>query len=543
MIGANKKRGSPAGNISSNKVSLGSMDKLTSILGLKKKGLKVLFVSSEEAPFAKVGGLGEVVFSLPRALRRLGHDARVMIPLYGNIDREKFKLAYVHKNLSVPTTPDGGASVVCNIRKYESKGSDKDPVTTYFLENQEYYEMRSNVYGYTDDRIRFALLSRGCLEFLSVWKGWIPDIIVCADWMTGYLPNYLRTEYKDDKALANITTVFSIHNLAIQGTDKPQRFTPEMARDDGYGPIPGLFDARMNDINPMRRGIIHADIVNTVSPTYAQEITTEEYGEGLEELLREKHEDLFGILNGIDYKTNNPATDPLLAAKFSSLNFDARKANKAVLQKRLGLPQDKNVFMMGIASRISRQKGFVLLQPTIETFLRTTGSQLVVVGTGDTDLMDFFLDLQKKLPTQVASIMQYDNILPHLIFAGCDVLLIPSKYEPSGLTQMEAMRYGTVPVARRTGGLADTIEDGHPGDSRTTGFLFDNMDPLELLIAMTRAFSGWRHRAEWKNLRKRVMEKDFSWDRSAREYAALFKKAIASREKNEKNMKKGKKRV
>ena len=344
------------------------MDKLTSILGLKKKGLKVLFVSSEEAPFAKVGGLGEVVFSLPRALKRLGHDARVMIPLYGNIDREKFKLAYVHKNLSVPTAPDGGANVVCNVRKYESKGSDKEPVTTYFLENQEYYEMRSNVYGYTDDRIRFALLSRGCLEFLSIWKGWIPDIIVCADWMTGYLPNYLQTEYKGDKALANVTTVFSIHNLAIQGTDKPQRFTPEMARDDGYGPLPGLFDARMNDINPMRRGIIHADIVNTVSPTYAREITTEEYGEGLEELLREKHDDLFGILNGIDYKTNNPATDPLLAAKFSSLNFDARKANKAALQKRLGLPQDKNVFMMGIASRISRQKGFVLLQPTIETF-------------------------------------------------------------------------------------------------------------------------------------------------------------------------------
>jgi len=154
------------------------MDKLTSILGLKKKGLKVLFVSSEEAPFAKVGGLGEVVFSLPRALRRLGHDARVMIPLYGNIDREKFKLAYVHKNLSVPTAPDGGASVVCNVRKYESKGSDKEPVTTYFLENQEYYEMRSNVYGYTDDRIRFALLSRGCLEFLSIWKGWIPTSLL-----------------------------------------------------------------------------------------------------------------------------------------------------------------------------------------------------------------------------------------------------------------------------------------------------------------------------------------------------------------------------
>jgi len=503
------------------------MQKIAKLLNFNKNRLKVLFVSSEEAPFAKVGGLGEVMFALPRALKRLGHDARVMIPLYGSVDAAKFKLTYVQKNLNVPAAPDGdGGGIVCNVRKYEPKEIGKDPVTTYFLENQEYYELRSNVYGYTDDRVRFALLSRGCLEFLSSWKGWIPDVIVCADWMSGYLPNLLKTEYKDKKALGNIATVFSIHNLAIQGTDKPQRFTPDSARDDGSGALPGLFDARMNEVNPMRRGITHADAVNTVSPTYAQEITSEEFGEGLEDLLREKREKLFGILNGIDYKTNDPATDKNVAVKFSSRNFDARKGNKAALQKRLGLPQDKNVFAMGIVSRITRQKGFVLLQPVIETFLRATGSQLVAVGTGETELMDFFLDLQKKLPKQVAAVMQYDNDLPHLIFAGCDVLLIPSKYEPSGLTQMEAMRYGAVPVARRTGGLADTIEDSLPGSGRGTGFLFDNMDPLELLIAMTRAYSGWRHRAEWKSLRKRVMEKDFSWDRSAREYADMFRKAI-----------------
>jgi starch synthase len=519
------------------------MPKIAKLLGFNKDKLKVLFVSAEEAPFAKAGGLGEVAFSLPRALNRLGHDARVMIPLYGSIDRERFKLVYVHKNLNVPSGSENGAKkIICNVRKYEPKKVGKDPVTTYFLENQEYYELRSNAYGYTDDRIRFALLSRGCLEFLSAWKGWIPDVIVCADWEIGYLPNLLKTEYKNNKTLANIATVFSIHNLAIQGTDKPQRFTPETARDDGHGPLPDFFDARMNEINPMRRGITNADVINTVSPTYAQEITSEEYGEGLEDLLREKRENLFGILNGIDYETNDPATDRSLASKFSSRNFDARKENKAALQKRLGLPQDKNVFVMGIVSRITRQKGFILLQPVIESFLRATGSQLVVVGTGETELMDFFLDLQKKLPEQVSAILQYDNDLPHLIYAGCDVLLIPSKYEPAGLTQMEAMRYGAVPVARRTGGLADTINDEHPGGSGT-GFLFDNMDPLELLIAITRAYSGWRHRAEWKSLRKRVMEKDFSWERSAREYADLFKKAIAIHAENQKNVKNAKKGV
>lgn len=503
------------------------MDKITNLLGLKKGKLKILFVSSEESPFAKVGGLGEVVFSLPRALRRLGYDARVMIPLYGNIDQKKFKLTYVHKNLNVPTGLDGEpAKLICNVKKFEPKNLSQDPVTTYFLENQEYYELRSNVYGYTDDRIRFALLSRGCLEFLSVGKGWVPDVIVCADWEIGYLPNFLKTEYQNNKTLANIATVFSIHNLATQGTDKPQRFTPEDKRDDGYGALPGLFDPRMNDLNPMRRGITHADLVNTVSPTYAKEIITEEYGEGLEDLLRQKREKLFGILNGIDYKTNDPATDKFVAKNFSSKNFDARKENKAALQKRLGLTEDKSVFVMGIVSRIARQKGFVLLQPTIETFLRTTGSQLAVVGTGETELMDFFLNLQKKFPKQVSAVMQYDNDLPHLIYAGCDVLLIPSKYEPAGLTQMEAMRFGAVPVARRTGGLADSIVD-EPGGSHNTGFLFDNMEPLELLIAMTRAFSSWRHRADWKSLRKRAMEKDFSWDRSAREYAEIFRKAVA----------------
>jgi len=520
------------------------MAKITKLFGIKKDKLKILFLSSEEAPFAKVGGLGEVAFSLPRALKRLGHDARVMIPLYGNIDQEKFKLAYVQKNLNVPSGfGDGAKKLICNVRKYEPKDLNKDPVTTYFLENQEYYELRSNVYEYTDDRIRFALLSRGCLEFLSANRAWTPDVIVCADWMSGYLPNLLKTDYKDDKALANVATVFSIHNLAWQGTDKPQRFTAETARDDGYGALPDLFDPRMNDINPMRRGITHADIINTVSPTYAKEITTEEYGEGLEDLLRQKQDKLFGILNGIDYKTNDPATDKFVATKFSSKNLNARKENKAALQKKLGLSENKSVFVMGIVSRIARQKGFVLLQPILETFLRATGSQLIVVGTGETDLMDFFLDLQKKLPGQMSAIMHYDNALPHLIFAGCDVILIPSKYEPSGLTQMEAMRYGAVPVARRTGGLADTIEDDRPGDGRSTGFLFDNMDPLELLIAMTRAFSGWRHRAEWKILKKRVMEKDFSWDRSAREYAALFKAAIKNHNESPVNMKNRKKGV
>ncbi len=508
------------------------MTDITALLGIKKPKTKILFLSSEEAPFAKVGGLGEVIFSLPRALKYLGFDARVMIPLYGSIDKEKLPLQYAFSDLQVPTSSKAETKLICNVKKYTPPQFARYPVTTYFLENQEYYELRSNVYGYSDDRIRFALLCRGCLEFLATSREWVPDIIVCADWMTGYLPNLLKTEYRDHKVLGNIATLFSIHNLAIQGTGRPLRFIPDSERDDGNGPLPDLLSEEMAKLNPMRRGIIHADLVNTVSPTYAKEITTEEYGEGLEELLREKRSMLYGILNGIDFETNDPGTDRGLASRFTAKNIEARDMNKAALQKRLGLPAKKDAFFIGIISRLSKQKGFDLLQPVIDPFLRATGSQLVVVGTGDSELMDFFQDLSKRLPEQAAAHLQYDDVLPHLVFAGCDAILIPSKYEPSGLTQMEAMRFGAVPVARRTGGLADTIDDLFPDDNKITGFLFNEMDPHELLIAMTRAFANWRHRNDWRSLQKRVMMKDFSWNRSAREYADLFQKAIAAHQSN-----------
>jgi len=510
------------------------MKNVIDLLGLHKQRMKILFVSSEEAPFAKVGGLGEVAFSLPRALVQLGYDARVIIPLYASVEQSRFKMPYVHKNLLVPTAPGGKSEpLLCNVRKYIPKDARHDPVTTYFLENREYYELRSNVYGYIDDRIRFALLSRGCLEFLKHSKDWLPDIIVCADWMSGYLPNFLKTEYADDARLNKIATILSIHNLEAQGTNKPERFTPENEKDDGSGPVPDFFSKRMNLLNSMKRGIMYADLVNTVSPTYAREIATEEYGAGLENLFRENLGKVRGILNGIDYQTNNPATDNLLAAKFTTRNLDARFKNKLALQKRLGLPQNTNTFMMGVVSRITRQKGLDLLLPIIEPFLKTTKSQLVVVGTGDSEIMDEFRALEKKFPEQVVAYMQYEEKLPHLVFAGCDTLLIPSKFEPSGLVQMEAMRYGAIPVARKTGGLADTIDDLSPELGSGTGFLFENMDSNELLIAITRAFTYWCHHAEWKNFQKRAMERDFSWFSSARQYAELFKEVIKLKSKEE----------
>lgn len=489
--------------------------------------LKILFVTTEEAPFAKVGGLGEVMFALPRALALLGHDARVMIPFYGAIEREEREFPYVHENLEVPTAPNGeGKKLMCNVRRYDAGGDPRDPVTTYFLENQEYYELRANVYGYTDDRLRFALLSRGCLEFLKTSGEWMPDIIVTTDWMTGYLPNMLKTEYAECAELVGIATVFSIHNLASQGTIRDHNFLQETERDDGHGSIPDFFDERMPFINAMRRGISYADIINTVSQAYTKEITTEEFGEGLELLLREKRGRLFGVLNGIDYETNNPATDPYLERHFTERTIVLREENKIALQRRFNLPEDKNVFMMGVVSRLVRQKGFDLLTGVMEDFLKSTKAQLVVVGTGDPEIMDRFQELEKEFPGQARVHLQFDGDLPHLIFGGCDVIVVPSKFEPSGLTQMEAMRFGAVPVARRVGGLADTIKDCDPENMQGTGFLFDAFEPNALLIAMTRAFVNWGNRDAWRKLQRRVMREDFSWDRSAKEYVKLFERAL-----------------
>ncbi|MDP3958311.1 MAG: glycogen/starch synthase [bacterium] len=494
----------------------------------KDEAPKVLFLTSEEFPFAKVGGLGEVMFSLPRALKKLGCDARVMMPRYGSIDKSVHKTSLVMEGLEVPTTPDlMGKHLRCNVLRFDATDDPNSPVTTYFLENQEYYELRSNVYEYTDDTIRFALLSRGCLEFLNLTREWVPDIIVTVDWMTSYTQSFLKTDYKDYDRLQRLTAILSIHNIHVQGPSRRFRFTPEMERDDGHGPIPDFFSPRLKHINAMRRGIMHADMVNTVSPTYAKELTTPEFGEGLDGLLKERGDRFLGILNGIDYEKNDPATDPLLPKNYSAKSLDDRTENKLALQERFGLEKDPNAFVIGIVSRLARQKGFALLQPIIEPLIKATNAQLFTVGTGDTEIMDFLRSFQDKYPKNVRTHLMYDDVLPHLVYGGADIVLIPSKFEPCGLIQMEAMRYGAIPVARRTGGLADSIVDYSPLEKRGIGFLFDEFDPTALLIAIIRAFESWNHRESWKKLQKRAMAADFSWDASAREYMKLFKKAMA----------------
>ncbi len=491
--------------------------------------LKILFVAPEAAPFVKVGGLGEVMFALPRAIRKLGYDARLMIPRYAGIDPEKFFLKMAYEELMVPTDsqePGQPKHLICNVKKYESDPQDRRaPVTTYFLENREYYEQRANTYGYADDAVRWALLSRGVLEFLVASREWKPDVIVGSDWQSAFLLNYLQTTYKNYVGLNSIATVFSIHNLYYQGMFN-HKFVSEMDYDSGQTPLPAFFDPRLLKLNMMRRGIMYADAINTVSSSYAREIMTPEYGELLDDLIKERRSVLYGILNGLDYELVNPKTDPQLYVNFDSKSIEERAQNKLHLQDRFGLPKDPKKFVVGIVSRLDEQKGLNLLFTTLEPLLKQLDFELIVVGSGDNRFMSFFDEMGKKFPKQVAAHLSFDAVLAHTVFGGADAILIPSKFEPSGLTQMEAMRYGAIPIVRRTGGLADTVEDYDPEKNTGTGFVFNDFEGLALVIAITRACETFKHKNIWSGLQKRAMETDFSWEQSAKEYIKLFEKAV-----------------
>jgi len=488
-----------------------------------KHKTKVLFVASEAAPFVKAGGLGEVMYSLPRALGKIGYEARVMIPRYAGIDTKKFHLVDEIKGLDVPTdttSQEQPSTLVCNVKRYDSGDSDDAPVTTYFLENMEYYEQRANVYGYADDAVRWVLFCRGVLEFLRR-AVWVPDIIVCADWQTGFLPNYLKTTYKDDAALNSIATVFSIHNIFFQGMFD-HRYVTETDYDAGRASIGSFFDERLLKLNGMRRGILHADVITTVSPHYAKEIMSNEYGEGQQELLRERRGRVFGVLNSIDYRVFDPETNPNLVYHYSARDPEGKAENKTELQNRFGLKKDPRAFLIGIVSRLSEQKGFDLLFSIADTLLSELNIQFCIVGSGDGRYMDFFQELEKKHSGKVAAHLIFNKDLPHLVYAGADAILIPSKFEPSGLSQMEAMRYGCIPVVRRTGGLADTVKEYDPAKKEGNGFGFDAFDSMALVIALTRAYETFQNPETWLRLQKRAMRTDFSWTASAQEYRRIF---------------------
>ena len=408
-------------------------------------------------------------------------------------------------------------------------------VTVYFLENQEYYEKRANVYGYSDDATRWALLSRGVLEFLKL-KIFVPDIIHCNDWHTGAVVNYLKTVYRTDKDLQDIASVFTIHNLHFQG-NFDHKYVSELDYDDGKSPIASMLMARITKLNFMRRGILYADVVNTVSKTYAREILTPEYGEGLDKLLLEVREKLFGIINGLDYSEFDPSKDTLIEHNFDSTSLSLRKYNKIALQKEFNLPVDPEILTLGFVGRLDMMKGVDLMIKVMEHVLDNYPVQFVQVGGGDGQLIDAIKALKNKYPTKVA-IHPYPNFtLPRLIFAGSDAIIYPSRFEPCGIVQIEAMRYGCIPIVRKVGGLADTVENFNSKAKTGNGFVFDTFDEFALYGEIVRAIELYTNKTLWKKLQINAMKSDYSWEFSAKEYEKLYSRALLFKNKRYKKPK------
>lgn len=482
---------------------------------LKRAPLRLLFVGAEAAPFVKAGGLGEVLRALPKALRDLGVDARVFLPKYSTIDEKEFPMKIVAERLRIaPKEEDPQGLLVSNVLQHVAA----DKSVAYFLENLESFEKRANVYGYADDTMRWVLLSRGAIEFLKRSK-WKPDFVIANDWQAGFVPNLMKTMYKDDPEIAAIGSIFVIHNLRYQGTFDPQ-FIAEVDADFGREDIPPFF-SDMKNLNGMRRGILYADEIVTVSPTYAQEILLPEYGEKLEGVLQERRGNLVGILNGIDAERFDPMEDPLIPVHYSARHVVRRIGNKAALQERFGLHADSDAMIIAYNGRFAEQKGIALFETILQPLLDNIPFQFVAVGGGDSKYKLFFKELAEKNPGRVGVQLEYDEKLPRLVYAGADAVVVPSRFEPAGLVPLEAMRYGAIPIVRKTGGLADTVADVDPHRGEGTGFVFEKFDPQSLLITIVRAYESYRSKREWARLVERAMAQDFSWKNSARKYAAL----------------------
>lgn len=492
---------------------------------VKQPPLKIFFIAAEVAPFATVGGLSQVMYFLPKELKKLGHEVIIFMPKYGTIDEKKYRIKPYLENLHIPTdAKEGYTELICNIKVHQ--GTKKEP-TVYFLENMEYYEKRANVYGYSDDPTRFALLCRGALEFLKE-IGWTPDVVHANDWHTGYLINYLRTVYKNDHKLKNIATIFTIHNLVHQGVSD-FRYASPLEFDDGKGLLAPFFSTRLKKQNALKRGIIYADLINTVSEKHSREILTPEYGEGLDQLLKELRAKVYGVLNGLDYDDFNPVNDTFIKKNYSLKTLKDRVENKIELQKEFNLPLDPDVPILAMSGRLSAQKGLDLIEKTLLYFLEEYDMQFIIMGHGDHRFKEFFAKIESKYPKKVGTHLMANWQLPRKIYAGADLFLLPSKFEPGGIVVIEAMRYGAVPLVRATGGLADTVQDFDLGRQTGNGFTFTSYTDLAFFGCVSRALEIYKSKKIWQGIVKRAMAADFSWETSAKKYEDLYNRAIEYR--------------
>lgn len=474
---------------------------------------KVLFVTSEAVPFIKTGGLADVAGSLPQYFDRSEYDVRIILPKYVCMDEELKNQMRFHSRFYVRLS---WRSQYVGVLETKVEG-----ITYYFIDNEYYFagtQPYNNIY---EDVEKFAYFSKAVLEALPVID-FKPDILHCHDWQTGLIPVYLKNEYQKDEFYQGIHTIFTIHNLQFQGrwimqavkdiTGLPEHlFTSDKL--ESYG-----------EANYLKGGVVYSDVITTVSKTYAYEITTPGGGEGLDGLMRARQRELYGIVNGLDYEVFNPQTDAYIEVPFGAGDMiEGKRANKRKLQQQLGFAEDDGTMMIGIVTRMTNQKGLELIEAVMDELLANARIQIVALGTGQTNFENMFRHYAWKYEDKLSANICYSEELAHRIYASCDAFLMPSLFEPCGLSQLISMRYGTVPIVRETGGLKDTVEAYNRYDQTGTGFSFCNFNAREMLSALYYAMDVYyNHREDWDAIAARGMQQDFSWNRSAREYEKIY---------------------
>jgi starch synthase len=474
--------------------------------------LRILQLAAEATPFAKTGGLGDVVSGLSRFLGREGHDVRIFLPYYPQLAREEERYVPVDFIRDVPVQL-GPHRLTYTARTALLPGS---KVSVYFIDCPQLFGHGGIYHGDRNDSVRFALLTVAAFE-CAQRMGWSPDVVHCHDWHTALAPVYLKVFFDWDQLFRRTRTLLTIHNLGYQGIVDVTRLI-----DLGLEPHAHRLDLSPGHFNFMRHGLLWADAITAVSRTYAREIQTPGQGFGLDGLLRARADRLAGIVNGVDYGDWNPATDPHLFYHYTAEELQGKRSSKRALLREIGFDERTAAPVVGVVSRLTPQKGFDLCFEALPPFLAQRDMRLVGLGSGEPRYEEFFQSLERRFPGKAWFYRGYNEKLAHQIEAGADIFLMPSKFEPCGLNQMYSLRYGTPPVVHRTGGLADTVEPFDPATGQGTGFVFDHFTPLGLGWALDLALDTYHHHPTWENLMARGMSRDFSWDVQGREYVELY---------------------
>lgn len=490
------------------------------------KKLKIVSIASEVDPYSKTGGLADVSRSLPKSLYRLGHEVIIITPFYAKvIDPQKYGLEEIYNNVNLYIDKK-------NEFKVSYYRAELLPgLKIYFVRNDKYFSRHKELYGSTHENARFYLFDVAALKLISLLK-FKADIIHCHDWHTGLIPYLKKTRFKESQTLAKAATVFTIHNLIFQ-MGRNWWEVPTRHKDKGLSALPMFNDPNLEYINFVKRGILNADVVNTVSETYAEEIMEKSFGQDLHRILINRRHKVFGVVNGIDNKYFNPQNDPTLHCNYDYKKIQRKVVNKKYIQKLFGLPVREDVPVICTTSRVTFQKGFALILSVLDSLL-ALDLQLIVIGSGDKVFIKELNKFAKKYPEKLVVVPSHEKNQAYetQVYAGSDMFLLPSHHEPCGINQLKGFRYGCVPIVRSTGGLSDTVINFEPTSQTGNGFTFENYTPEELLMAVTRALETYKYKKVWRTIVCRGMKASFSWELPAQRYLQLYKKAKKFKNEN-----------